>query len=262
MENGLSPFISFSQSFEPQTGTTWQGTPFVPVTGRQFEAGLKWNPKGTKAVLTLSAYDLRRQKVPVTDPQAGTAGIPSSSQIQIGEVRVRGIEFEGRGDLGAGFDIIAAASLTDAIITQGAPAIAATSSTAAPPARQAPANWARLNGPHLPLLRMILTRVAHMGLAGPARWWRPALCRRFRWHHNLCCDQWRHYFPTLFHKTSRWWMRWFPMTGRAKTELSGWTLAINVANLFDKTHISACPFNNSCYYGAPRTVTVTLRYSW
>ncbi|PXA85280.1 hypothetical protein DMC25_15605, partial [Caulobacter sp. D4A] len=48
----------------------------------------------------------------------------------------------------------------------------------------------------------------------------------------------------------------------AKAELKGWEAALNAANLFDKRHISACPFNNSCYFGSARTVTATLRYSW
>lgn len=264
MENGLSPFISFSQSFEPQTGTTWQGTPFVPVTGRQFEAGLKWNPKGTKAVLTLSAYDLRRQKVPVTDPQAGTAGIPSSSQIQIGEVRVRGIEFEGRGDLGAGFDIIAAASLTDAIITQGAPAIAATSSNSGTPSTT---GTRQLGTPKWAASAFVTYDFDKGGAHGALAGLRAGGGLRYVGGSDGTTTYAVINGVTTFQRFST---KDFTLVdamvsydlGRAKTELSGWTLAINVANLFDKTHISACPFNNSCYYGAPRTVTGTLRYSW
>ena len=36
----------------------------------------------------------------------------------------------------------------------------------------------------------------------------------------------------------------------------------NVANLFDKRHITSCFFNNGCYYGASRTFVGSLRYSW
>ena len=50
--------------------------------------------------------------------------------------------------------------------------------------------------------------------------------------------------------------------GKANTSLEGWSLAINAANLLDKTHISACPFTNSCYYGAARTVIGSIRYNW
>jgi len=49
--------------------------------------------------------------------------------------------------------------------------------------------------------------------------------------------------------------------GQASKGLEGWEAAMNVANLFDKRHVSACPFNNSCYDGAARTVTASVRYS-
>jgi hypothetical protein len=49
--------------------------------------------------------------------------------------------------------------------------------------------------------------------------------------------------------------------GETSPGLKGWEAAVNAANLFDKRHISACPFNNSCYFGAARTITASLRYS-
>jgi outer membrane receptor for monomeric catechols len=49
---------------------------------------------------------------------------------------------------------------------------------------------------------------------------------------------------------------------RALPALQGFQLAINAANLLDKRHVSACPFSNSCYFGASRTVIGTLRYEW
>ncbi|MDW3502778.1 TonB-dependent receptor, partial [Escherichia coli] len=92
-----------------------------------------YQPKGTSALFTLSAYELERRKVPVADPQAGTNGIPTTSQIQIGEVRVRGVELEGRGEVTRGLNVVAALSYTDAIVTQGAPAIAATATNSGTP---------------------------------------------------------------------------------------------------------------------------------
>lgn len=50
--------------------------------------------------------------------------------------------------------------------------------------------------------------------------------------------------------------------GKASEVLSGWSVAVNAANLFDKTYVSACPFNNSCYYGAARTIMGSLRFNW
>jgi iron complex outermembrane receptor protein len=50
--------------------------------------------------------------------------------------------------------------------------------------------------------------------------------------------------------------------GRLDTRLRGLALNVNAANLFDTRHIASCFFNNSCYFGASRTVVGTLRYRW
>jgi iron complex outermembrane receptor protein len=50
--------------------------------------------------------------------------------------------------------------------------------------------------------------------------------------------------------------------GRALPSLQGFEVAINAANLFDERHVTACPFSNSCYFGAARTVIGTLRYEF
>ena len=50
--------------------------------------------------------------------------------------------------------------------------------------------------------------------------------------------------------------------GRASDAMKGFSLALNAANLFDKRHVTACPFNNSCYFGAGRTVIGSLRFNW
>lgn len=260
---GLSPYASYSESFEPQTGTTWQGTPFVPVTGRQYEAGLKFQPNGTSAIFTLSAYDLRRQKVPVTDPQAGTNGIPSTSQIQIGEVRVRGIELEGRGEIMPGFDIIAAASYTDAIITQGAPAVAPTATNSGTPSTT---GTRQLGTPEWAASTFLSYDFGKADKAGGAL---AGLSLGAGLRYVGGSDGTTTY-AVINNVTT---FRRFHTDGfilvdalvgydLSRLGLNGWSLAVNAANLFDKTHISACPFNNSCYFGAPRTVTGSLRFAW
>ena len=264
-EFGLSPFFSYSESFEPQSGSTYLGEPFLPTTGRQYEGGLKFQPRGTNALFTLSAYDLRRQKVPVGDPAAGTGDIPSNAQIQIGEVRVRGAELEARGELTPGFDIVAAASYTDAIITQGTPAIPPSDTNSGTPTTTGTRQlgvpeWAAstflsydfgdaetVGGP-----------LAGLTLGGGLRYVGGSdgttnravidgvtTFQRFRTDDFLLVDALIGY--DLAH---------------AAGSLAGWSLALNAANLFDKRHVSACPFNNSCYFGASRTVIGSLRYNW
>ncbi len=262
---GLASYVSYSESFEPQAGTTWQGEAFVPVTGRQLEGGLKYQPKGTSALFTLSAYQLERRKVPVADPQAGTNGIPANSQIQIGEVRVRGVELEGRGEVSRGLNVVAALSYTDAIITQGAPAIAATATNSGTPTTT---GTRQLGVPEWGASTFVSYDLGRAGRAtGAAAGLRLGGGLRYVGGSDGTTT-----YAVINNVTTfqRFHTDGFILVdalvgydlGAAKTELKGWEAALNAANLFDKRHISACPFNNSCYFGSARTVTATLRYSW
>lgn len=82
---GLVPYVSYSESFTPLSGTTFDGTPFKPETGTQYEVGVKFHPRGTKMRFGAAVYDLRRQNVTTADPDH-----PGRS-IQTGEVTSRGL---------------------------------------------------------------------------------------------------------------------------------------------------------------------------
>lgn len=262
---GLAPYVSYSESFEPQAGTTWQGEAFVPVTGRQIEGGLKYQPKGASALFTLSAYELERRKVPVADPQAGANGIPSTSQIQIGEVRVRGIELEGRGDIARGLSVVAAASYTDAIITQGAPAVRASATNSGTPTTT---GTRQLGVPKWGASTFISYDLGRGGrVSGPAAGLRLGGGLRYVGGSDGTTSYAVINNVTTFQRFSTGSFVLVDALvaydlGEGSPGLEGWEAAINAANLFDKRHISACPFNNSCYFGAARTVTASLRYSW
>ena len=262
---GVSPYVSYSESFEPQTGATWDGVPFDPVSGRQYEAGIKYQPRGTNALFTVSAYDLRRQKVPVGDPRAGTNGIPSTAQIQIGEVRVRGLEFEGRGEVTPGFDVVVAAAYTDAIITQGAPAVAPTATSSGTPTTT---GTRQLGTPEWAASTFLSYDFGKSGrIAGPLGGLRTGFGVRYVGGSDGTTAYKVINGVTTF---ERFTTGSFTLVdamlgydlGRATPALRGFSLALNASNLFDKTYVSACPFSNSCYFGAGRTVVGSLRIQW
>ncbi|MFT4013710.1 MAG: TonB-dependent siderophore receptor [Paracoccus sp. (in: a-proteobacteria)] len=87
---GLAPYVSFAQSFQPETGTDWQGDPFDPTKARQYEIGVKYQPPGSDAMLAASAYHITQQNLLTTDPEH-----PDFSR-QTGEVQIKGIDLEGR----------------------------------------------------------------------------------------------------------------------------------------------------------------------
>lgn len=268
-EFGLSPYVSYSESFEPQAGSRYltptTTEPFEPVTGQQYEAGLKFQPKGTNAIFTASVYDLRRQKVPVADPAAPGNGFPANSQIQIGEVRVRGVELEGRGEIVRGLDVVLAGSYTDAIITQGTPAIAATATTGAVPTttgtRQlGTPEWLASGFVSYDFGRnpAVTGPIGGLKLGGGVRYvggsdgtTQYAVINGLATFQRFTTDSF-----TLVDAVIGYDL------GKANSALTGLSLAVNAANLFDTRHVSACPFNNSCYFGAGRTVVGSVRFNW
>jgi len=265
LSDGLAPYVSYSESFEPQAGTTWQGEAFVPVTGQQVEGGLKYQPKRTSALFTLAAYELKRQKTPVADPLAGTNGIPSNSQVQIGEVRVRGVELEGRGEVAPGLSVVGALSYTDAIITQGAPAVPPTATNSGTPTTT---DTRQLGVPEWGASGFISYDFGRGGrAAGALGGLRLGAGVRYVGGSDGSTS-----YAVINNVTTfeRFRTDGFVLVdamvgydlGRVSSDMKGWEAALNATNLFDKTYVSACPFSNSCYFGAARTVTGTLRYSW
>lgn len=89
---GLVPYASYSESFEPQSGTGWGGTTFEPTTGRQYEAGLKYEPPGSNVVATVAVFDLVKQNVLTTDLDTTHVCNGGSCSVQTGEVTSRGVE--------------------------------------------------------------------------------------------------------------------------------------------------------------------------
>lgn len=99
---GLVPYVSYAESFEPQSGTDRNGNPFEPTTGRQYEIGLKYQPPGIDALATLALFDLRKQNALTPDPANNIFN------IQTGEIRSRGVELGLTLGLDDGLNMVAA----------------------------------------------------------------------------------------------------------------------------------------------------------
>ena len=106
--SGVSPFFSFTESFEPIAGTTVDGNVYRPKRGRQFEAGMKFHP-GEATLLTITAYHIKERNRPVSvaidDPD--NPGNVITGMRQIGEAFSKGIEVEGSTVLPGEFQILA-----------------------------------------------------------------------------------------------------------------------------------------------------------
>lgn len=88
-DNGISPYLSYAESFEPLEGSDRNGNGFDPSTGKQFEVGSKFTSADNRHRIDVALFQILKENVPTRDPN-GTA----YDKIQAGEVRSRGLEIE------------------------------------------------------------------------------------------------------------------------------------------------------------------------
>lgn len=93
-DNGLSPYISYAESFETVVGTTASGEQLQPQLGDQIEIGLKYEPQSFPGLFTLAYFDIDISNLP--NPNS----IPADAGQQLGVANISGVEFEGRAHFG------------------------------------------------------------------------------------------------------------------------------------------------------------------
>lgn len=240
-DNGFTPYLSYSESFQPSgsSNLSFDRTPFDPVTGQQWEAGVKYQPAGFDGLLTLSAYDLRQQNILTNDPLhpvgCGATGA-SQCQLQDGEGRVRGIELEGRITPLEGFSVIGATTWMDSEVTRSNNGYQGKELAMVP-------DWsAALWGDYT----FQAGALSGLSLAAGVRYNGES--------YGDSANLYRIPSYTLFDAAIRYDLG---RVGAANALLS-----LNVSNLGDKLYVSTCGGTSSCYYGTGRTVMATARFSW
>lgn len=112
---GLAPYISYSESFSPNSGQAQGGGTFDPSEAEQWEAGVKYQPHDD-LLLTLAAYDLT--KTNILTPGRNSSGGTTGFDVAEGEQRSRGIEAEARAKLGEHWDVLGSYTYTKAEVTR------------------------------------------------------------------------------------------------------------------------------------------------
>ncbi|MDR3517700.1 MAG: TonB-dependent siderophore receptor [Azospirillaceae bacterium] len=223
---GVSPYISYATSFQPQNGTDIQGTPFDPLTGSQVEAGIKFQPTGRDLLLSAAAYDLRQQNVLTPDPSN------TSYNVETGEIRSRGVEFEALGSLGKQINFIAALTFQDPRITRSNLADEVGNRPVAIPSQMASLyldkTWS-------------LDERLSFGFGGGVRY-------------NGDTEG---SDPNSFKVPSQ---MVFDLNSHA--DFDRWRLQVNGTNVTDRTIYAACTRSVACSYGTGRAVFATLFYRW
>lgn len=239
-DNGLSPYAGYSTSFNPASGTDRLGNAFEPTTGEQFEVGVKYQPNGSNSFVTLSAYHLTQDNVLSPDTTPGF----TNYSVQTGQVRMRGVELEGKAEITDAFSVLASYAYTDSEITKANPNAAGISNEGnrfAFVPRQQASLW-------LDYTLQTSTIWDGLSFGGGARY----TGQTFGDNAN------KFDIPsyTVFDAAVRYDF------GKADPKLEGLKASLNVSNIFDRKYVSTCIAATGCYWGEGRTVYATLKYSW
>lgn len=224
-ENGLAPYISYSESFSPIIGLNRvTQKSYDPLEGEQWELGVKYQPVGSNTLLTAAVFDLREKNRQMPDPANPL------NTIQAGEARVKGLELEGLVEVTPAWDLIGSYTYLDSEVAKG------------PPAQQGkriasvPEHMASLWSQHRFSIAGIPGFSAGAGVRYVGASWDGT-------------DSLKTPATTLFDA----------MLGYAYQD---WSFTLNATNLEDETYYTTCLSRGDCFIGNRRTVVATASYSF
>ncbi|WP_153102364.1 TonB-dependent siderophore receptor [Paraburkholderia hayleyella] len=226
---GLSPYLSYATSFNPQLGVTHGGTPFSPSRGRQIEAGLRWQPFHKNLMLNAAIYQINQTNVSTPDPTDPT----NTYSVQTGEVRSRGIEFSAVGNVTRELSLIAAYAYQDVKNIAANDASRNNWPVSIPLPRQSASLWADWTW-HSGVLTGLGIGVGlrySSAIAG-------APDNTLRVPGYTVYDAAVHY------------------------DVRNWRFSVNASNLFNRRVVTGCQSTSTCFYGNQRTVLATAKYDW
>jgi len=234
-DNGVTPYFSYSESFQPNTGTDVAGNTFEASTGQQYEVGIKYQPPGSDSFVQLSAYRIERKNVLTSD--LDNPGFSNQS----GELRSTGVELEGKAALTRNLNLIASVSRVDAEYTKdndgmkGRHPIGISPLTASTWLDYQLADDSALRG---------------LGFGAGVRYVRssPGTSTAYR---AFEVPSYTVYDGMISYDLER-----------SPLAIQGVRLQANVENIGDKRYVSRCSGVWECTYGQGRTISANLTYDW
>ncbi len=237
---GLAPYVSYSTSFEQQSGQVERSDGSFgiadPSLGKQLEAGAKFTVPGTQILLSGAWFRIDQTNVLTSTPDFTVS-------TQTGKVRSQGVEFEGSAPLPYGFNARVAFSRQRVKVTEDAndpTRVGHGLETVGRGGTSAYLDWAPRSGGlegltiggavrHVDQVYAGVTPGETAGRNSPSY--------------------------TVYDALIRYDLEKFAPS------LRGLSLAVNGANIFDKKYLTSCFANyNWCWYGNRRTVQATIGY--
>ncbi|CAH5255956.1 TonB-dependent siderophore receptor [Klebsiella oxytoca] len=232
-DSGLSPYISYSTSFEPnlQTNRAPGVGPFDPSEGKQVEVGVKYQPD-PNALITLALYDLTQSNVATYNSAAGWFE-------NSGKVRSKGVEAAAHATLFENLNLIASYTYTDAETVNTTVVGTEGKTPARIPTHMASAftSYTLPNGALKSLTAGVGVRYIGTSYGDAKNTFKvPAV--------------------DLYDAMVSYEL------GELNSSLKGAQVQFNVNNIADTRYVASCASDSACFYGIGRTVTATVSYAW
>lgn len=235
-ENGVAPYVSYSESFNPNTVSDQNGRPLAPTEGTQWETGIKYQPPGTDNLFTASVFRIEQENLASKQPN-------EEFYRAVGEVRSQGLELEAHVQVTDSFKLIGGYTYTDIEYTKSMPSLVTPgldnkgrSPTQAP--EQMYSLWADYNFLQGPL--------DGLRLGGGVRY------VGYSWVDAENSTKVPSY--TLFDASVGYDL--------GKVGLKGMDVRLNANNLTNESYVASCASLNYCYMGEERNVSATVSYQF
>ncbi|WP_244657173.1 TonB-dependent siderophore receptor [Pseudomonas syringae] len=238
-DNGLAPYLSYSESFNPNSYSDSAGNPLAPTDGKQWEAGLKYQPPGTDDLFTASVFRIDQENLASKLPQ-------ENFYRPIGAVRSQGLELEAHLQLNDNFKLLGSYTLTDIEYSKSMPSTLSTPGNVIEnkghSPTQAPKHMASLWGDYafnsgaLDGLRLG-AGVRYVGSS-----WADA-------ENTLKVPSYTLYDASVGYDLG-------------KVGLKGVDVRVNANNLTNESYVASCASLSYCYVGEERNVSATLSYQF
>ncbi|WP_063088872.1 MULTISPECIES: TonB-dependent siderophore receptor [unclassified Thalassospira] len=223
-ENGLVPYVSYSQGFNINNNVDVNGQTFDPEESDQYELGLKYQPAQMDALFTASLFQLTKTNVVTYDSAA-------LAYVQSEEVRSRGLELEAKVAATDALDLVASYAFTKAEITESEKGNSGNYAPYAP--KHMASLWAKYS----------FDQGALNGLS---------IGSGVRYNGGYYSDEANLYRADSF--------ALFDASLNYQID-PNWALGVNATNLFDDQYITNCS-QYRCYIGDGRRVIANLTYNW
>ncbi len=226
-DNGISPYVSYSQAITPTSLSDANGNLLKPTTAEQYEAGVKYQPVGTSDLYTLAVYDLMQKDVANRD-------VLTATYVPAGKVHSQGIELEARNQLTPRLSTIMGYTLSHVRFKDSVDGNDGHTPYVVP--NQMASAWAKYQFDYG---ISVGAGVRYIGK---------------QWADNE--NTLRLPSTTLVDASVRMDLAaWNPA-------LKGAFVQVNANNLTDKAYVAACYGTGYCYWGAERTVMATVGYDF